>query len=231
MGPKDIVRVALEKGLDIIAVTDHNSAENAGAVMAAAAGTPLTVIAGIEVYTREEAHVICLFENLDDALVFQEVIYEHLPEGEYDGELMGPQYVCDEHENVLGENRRFLPFPVDLTVHQAAGFVVDLGGIFYPAHIDRKSNSLLHSLGFLPKNLPLAAVEIAKPTAEALLQFGFLRTAGLTLIRSSDAHEINSVGSKTTRFFMEAPTFDELRWAVEKKNGRYAVPEDWNPDA
>ncbi|MDZ7316826.1 MAG: PHP domain-containing protein [candidate division KSB1 bacterium] len=224
MGPIDIVKTALAKGLDIIAVTDHNSAENAAAVIGAAKDTPLLVIPGMEVYTREEAHVICLFRTLEDALSFQEVIYEHLPEGEYDGDLLGGQYVCDENENILGENRRFLAFPVDLPVHMVAGFVLDLDGIFYPAHIDRKSNSLLRALGFLPKNLPMTAVEIAQPLPEALQQLGFLRTSPYTIVRSSDAHEISQVGSKTTKLLMEAKSFDELKMALAGENGRRAWP-------
>lgn len=222
MGPKDIVRAALARGLDLIAVTDHNSAENVGAVIGAAEGTPLWVVPGMEVYTREEAHMICLFETTEQALAFQEVIYDHLPEGDYDGELLGPQYVCDKDEHVLGENRRFLPFPVALTVHAVAGFVIDLGGIIYPAHIDRKSNSLLHSLGFIPGNLPLHAVEIAKPYDEAIRQLGFLQKSPYSIIRSSDAHDIDQLGGKYTFFKMDDLTFIELKMAIEKRDGRCA---------
>lgn len=223
MGPKDIVQAALDHGLDIIAVTDHNSAENVAAVMGAAADTPLLVIPGMEVYTREEAHMICLFAKLSDVLDFQEVIYEHLPEGDYDGDLFGEQYICDKDQNILGENQRFLSFPLNLPVHIVAGFVIDLGGIIYPAHIDRKSNSLLHSLGFLPNTLPLPAVEIARPYAEAVKQLGFLSKSPYTIIRSSDAHDIGQIGEKFTFFNINDLTFTELKMAIEKREGRSAT--------
>jgi 3',5'-nucleoside bisphosphate phosphatase len=222
MGPKDIVQAALAHGLDIIAVTDHNSAENVAAVMGAAEQTPLLVIAGMEVYTREEAHMICLFEKLSDALDFQEVIYEHLPEGSYDGDLFGEQYICDKDEHILGESQRFLSFPLNLPVHIVAGFVIDLGGIIYPAHIDRKSNSLLHSLGFLPNNLPLPAVEIARPYTEAIQQLGFLTKSSYSIIRSSDAHDIGQIGEKYTFFKLNELSFNELKMAIEKRDGRFA---------
>jgi len=220
MGPKDIVRTALERGLDVIAITDHNSMENAAAVIGAARETALFVIPGMEVYTREEAHMICLFEKLADALAFQEVIYDHLPQGEYDGDIFGMQYICDADENIVGESKRFLAFPVDLHVHQVAGFVVDAGGIIYPAHIDRKSNSLLHSLGFIPNNLPLSAVEIVRPYDEAIQQMRFLLKSPYSILRSSDAHDIRQLGEKYTFLHMESLNFSELKMAIEQRDGR-----------
>ena len=84
MTPRKIVARALEMKLDMIAVTDHNSAENAGAVISAAADVPLTVLPGFEVTSAEEAHVVCLFGRLEDALAFQEVVYARLQPGEND---------------------------------------------------------------------------------------------------------------------------------------------------
>lgn len=220
MGPRDIVKRAVEIGLDIIAITDHNSAQNARAVMDAAKNTNLTVIPGMEVYTREEAHMICLFDTAQHAEEFQEVIYDHLADGENDPDWFGPQYIVDGNENVIGECKKLLAMPTNLHVHHVASFVIDLGGIIYPAHIDRKSNSLLRVLGFIPTNLPLDAVEIAQPFEEASKNIGMLKNSKYSIMRSSDAHMIEQLGTKSTWCYMEAPTFDELSKAIKRTDGR-----------
>ena len=221
MGPKDIVKHALDYDLDLIAITDHNSAQNIRGVMDAAQETRLTVIPGMEVYSREEAHMICLFETVEMALQFQDVIYEHLAEGTNDSDWFGHQYVIDGHENILEECTKLLSMPTDLHVHEIISFVIDLGGIIYPAHIDRKANSLLYALGFIPNNMPLYAVEIAKPYEDAVKQHGFLKDTSYSIIRSSDAHHIDQIGTKSTWYYMAAATFNELKKAIRRQDGRY----------
>ena len=68
MIPPLIVHRALQAGLALIAVTDHNSAENVAAVIEAAEGTGLTVLPGMEVQTREEVHLTCLFDSLEQVM-------------------------------------------------------------------------------------------------------------------------------------------------------------------
>jgi PHP family Zn ribbon phosphoesterase len=220
MGPKDIVRTALEQNVDIIAVTDHNSAQNVQAVLDAAKGTSLLVIPGMEVYIREDAHIICLFETVEHALQFQEIIYDHLPDGENDPDWYGPQLVVDGHENIIEECSKLLGMPTSLRLGAIANFVIDLDGILYPAHIDRKANSLLHVLGFIPNDLPFPALEIAKTFEEASAQHGFLKRTQMSIIRSSDAHMIDQVGTKFTWYKLEEPTFAELKKAIAQQDGR-----------
>ncbi|HPG37773.1 MAG TPA: PHP domain-containing protein [bacterium] len=223
MGPVNIVNTAIKNNLDIIAITDHNSAENVQTVMQVAQNTPLNVIPGMEVYTREDAHMICLFENLETVLQFQDFVYQHLQPGIYDASMMGPQYVCDQHENVIAENDRFLTLPTNASVEAVAARVNDLGGIIYPAHIDRKSNSLLRSLGFIPDNLFIHAVEISQPFDQARERLRFLNNTPYTIITASDSHDIDMLGSKTTFFYLEQPTFGEIKKAIEKQDGRYTA--------
>lgn len=222
MGPRDIVRRATECGLDLIAITDHNSAENVSAVRDAAGSENLLVIPGMEVYTREEAHMICLFETIESVTQFQNIIYDHLAEGENDPDWYGPQYIVDGEEHILGENPRLLGMPTNLHVQEVAGFVIDLDGIIYPAHIDRKANSLLHALGFIPTDLPFYALEIARPYEEAVQLHRFLKNTPLSIIRSSDAHRIEEIGSKATWYYMVKPTFAELKKAIMQQEGRRA---------
>lgn len=220
MGPKDIVRKALEANLDMIAVTDHNSAENVSAVLQAAASTNLTVIPGMEVYSRDEAHIVCLFESIGDVLAFQSVIYSALPEGEYDSSMFGEQIICDADEHVLGENSKLLFLPVNLNVDQIADYIVEFNGIMIPAHVDRRSHSLLRVLSFMPNNLPIYAMEIAHSYERASQAFSILKTDKYSIIRSSDAHDIDQLGKKYTWFQLERPSFSEIQKALRQQGGR-----------
>jgi len=222
MGPIDIVKTAIKNDLDIIAITDHNSAENVNAVMEVARNTNLTVIPGMEVYTREEAHMICLFQNLEKVMLFQDFVYDKITPGLNDDSMIGPQYICDKNENIIEKNKRLLTFPIKASVEMVANKVNDLDGIIYPAHIDRKSHSILRVLGFIPDNIHVHAVEISLPPDQAKERLRFLSNTQYTIITASDAHEISLIGTKVTYFNIAAPNFAEIKKAIEKKDGRGA---------
>jgi 3',5'-nucleoside bisphosphate phosphatase len=220
MGPRDIVLAASEKHLDIIAITDHNSAENARAVMLAAVGRELLVIPGMEVATAEDVHLVCLFPKLENALAFQSFVYQHLPEGEYDESLYGPQIVCDEDENILHNERRLLAFSTSATMEQIFQKVSGYGGICYPAHVDRQAYSALHTLGHIPMNIPFSVVEISHRmlVEEAVTRFPELQH--YHIVTSSDAHDTKDIGKAITFFFLEKPTFAEIKMALAGQEGR-----------
>ncbi len=220
MGPRDIAEKAAAAGMDMIAVTDHNSAENVAAVCEAAAPLPLTVIPGMEVYVREEAHLICLFESIDVVADFQTFIDTALQDGEYDESFFGPQLVCNSQNDILAENFKMLSMPLKTSMEEVCRQVVRRNGIVYPAHIDRKSNSILRVLGFIPENLPFDAVEIAQPLAEAKKKLRFLNNTHYHIVRASDAHHIDQVGRAFTSFLIQKPVFSELFLAFQGRDGR-----------
>ena len=218
--PKDILETAKKHGLDGIAITDHNSAENVQAVMKAAENTPLTVIAGMEVYVREGAHIICLFPSLQSVLNFQDFIYSHLPEGKNDPSMFGDQIVCDENDNIINENERLFGFPTNASLEIVAEKVQSLCGVLYPAHIDRQSYSLMRVLGFIPANLNINAVEIALELQEAQSRLGFLKNSKYSILRASDAHDIKQLGTKLSYFYLKRPFFEELKLALAGQKNR-----------
>ena len=226
MGPHHIVKKAVELGLDIIGITDHNSCENAQAVIDVAKDKALTVLPGMEIYTREEAHLICLFESLEADLAFQKIVYDHLPDGENDPDWQGRQLIVDAAENVIGECPKLLSLPTNLQAEAVLNLVSEFGGICYPAHIDRPVNSLLHVLGFIPSNWPIHAVEIAGSLESTTREHRFLKSTNYAVIRSSDSHFIEQLGEACTLFKMEKPTFEEICLAIEKRDGRESLPAD-----
>ena len=215
MTPPMVVRRALEVGLDLIAICDHNSAENVGSVRCAAEGTGLAVIPGMEITSREEVHVVGLFQGHRALHSVQEVVYRHL-HGENDPEFFGEQLVMDARGKVLRRNPKLLIGATDLALGEVVRTIHEAGGLAIAAHIDRPSFSLLSQLGFIPEGLGLDGVEVCSEDAPALPE-------GLAVLRSSDAHRLEEIGTRRTRLLMEQATYTELRMALKAVEGRRIV--------
>ncbi len=219
MGPRDIVKKSLQQGLDIIAITDHNSAENVPAVIEAANGSGLTVIPGMEVSSKEEVHSICLFPDLESVLGFQEFVYRYVADGFNDESFFGPQLICDKNDNVIGRNRMMLSFAISAGLDRVAEQVERFQGIIYPAHVDRGAYSILRVLGFIPNHLPIKAVEISQRSKLDEPQIKFLQKS-YAVITASDAHDIDQVGKEYTFFKLKEPSFAEIKMAINRQDGR-----------
>lgn len=213
MIPPLIVRRALELGLGLIAVTDHNAAANCAAVMQAAEGTGLVVLPGMEVQTAEEVHMLCLFETIEQALTWQGTVFDHLPELPNDEDLFGGQYVVDRDGDYIRTESRLLATSCDLSVDEAARRVIALGGLPIPAHIDRPMFSLLANLGFVPLDLPVPALELFRVTKPEMLVAQHPEIARYPLVRDSDAHQLSSMVAGIA-FEAGAPSFGTLRAAI-----------------
>jgi len=221
MTPQKIVQEALKKRLDIIAVTDHNSAENAVAVMAAARTVRLTAIPGMEVTTAEEVHMLGLFEDVDAALAMQDIVYDRLQPGENDEDLFGMQVIANEWDEVEGMNPRLLIGAVQMDVGETVEAIHRLGGVAVAAHIDRQAFSILGQLGFIPEDLNLDALEVSKRTTltEGCRTFSRLLHR-FPLMTSSDAHDLEDIGTSPTSFRIAAPEMAELKRALKGMGGR-----------
>ena len=182
MIPPLIVRRALALGLGLVAITDHNTIDNVAAVQRAAQGTGLIVLPGMEVQTREEVHIICLFDELAQAQAWQDIVYEHLPAAKNRPEFFGAQMVVDHTAEFVRLNERLLATSTRLSVEQVVGQVNVLGGLAIAAHIDRPSFSMLANLGFIPQGLGLAALEVSRRTTPAAFLAQHPELAGWPMI-------------------------------------------------
>ena len=160
MIPPLIIQRARELGLELLAVTDHNAARNVAAMMAAAEGTGITVLPGMEVQSREEVHLLCLFDTLEQVLAWQERVFAALPDRENDEAFFGAQFVVDAEGEYLDTENRLLAISTALSVEQVVAGVRALGGIVLAAHVDRPSFSLVANLGFVPPGLEIAGIEL-----------------------------------------------------------------------
>lgn len=194
MTPANIAGFAKLNGIDVIAVTDHNAADNLPAVQAACDAYGLTLIPGIEVNTAEEIHVLAYLPSVAAALQMSGLLYENLPDLPYDHDIWGRQLVTDENDVVLDEKTKLLSAAVSLDIYEIKALCEELGGIAVPAHVDKDSYSLLSVLGFAPEDLPFAAYEVRRPehTLQTLVESGRL-PAGQEILTSSDAHQLADI--------------------------------------
>jgi len=219
MSPIAIVRQALGIGLQIIAVCDHNTVENAAAVGRAAKGSGLTVLPGMEICTSEEVHIAAIFGDMTEASMMQTVVYEHL-EGENDEDAFGKQQVVDENGLVLGFNRRLLIGATKLSIEETVESIHSHNGLAVAAHIDREGFGIIGQLGFIPEELKLNALELSPRIAPEEAKSRFARYDKYPFICTSDAHYLTDVGTGMTTFNLEQPSFSELRMALGGEAGR-----------
>ncbi len=218
--------MALEKGLDIIGVCDHNSAENIQAVIKATnlvcRGRPyfLTILPGMEICTREEVHIVGIFEKLSDTLKMQDLVYQKLPSGNNNPELFGEQIIANEYDEVEGYNERLLIGASSLSVKEIVAQIHKLNGVAIASHIDREAYSLIGQLGFIPEDLQLDAVEISPCTTSEDVMKKNPGIKKFPILCSSDAHFLQDIGKVTTKFLLAEPTIEEIKMALKDKNGR-----------
>ncbi len=222
MHPQALVQQALEKKLDMIAISDHNASANVHYVMAAAAGKNIQIIPAMEITTREEVHLLALFETLSDLMQIQTIIDQHLF-GENDETRFGVQAIVNEQGEVEGLNNQLLIGATDLAIDDIVGTIHQLGGLAIPAHIDRESFSVLSQLGFIDEHSHFDALEISRLTGitQGRIRYGDL--SRYPFLTSSDAHFLKDIGASATRLFLEEPTFAELRMALSQQNGRHIL--------
>lgn len=191
MTPNNIVNMAILKGLDIIAVSDHNSCKNARASIGAA-GDRITVIPGMEITTAEEVHMLSLFPDIDTAEEIGKYIQKHLPDIKNKPEIFGNQYYMDEEDNITGEEEKLLVSATDLDLYEVTNLVKSCGGIIIPAHIDRTSYSILSNLGFIPPDISFSCVEITKKNLENYAP----QYKNYNIVTNSDAHYLWDISEK-----------------------------------
>ena len=158
MTPQNIIDKALEIGLDIIAITDHNSAKNVATTVELATATDLTVIPGMEVETKEEVHLVCLFPTVDKVLQWQEIVSDALPDVKNNEEAFGPQLITNKNDEYIKKEQKLLLQATTLSVTDVVAEVNNLKGLVIPAHVDKTNYSLIYNLGFINPELNILVV-------------------------------------------------------------------------
>jgi hypothetical protein len=213
MAPRRIVDEAARRGIDLIAVTDHNTAQMCDVVAQAAADRGLSFLYGIELQTREEVHLLAYFDDAASSRSFSEMVYDHLPPLAARPEVFGDQVVVDLDERILRFEPRLLLQSLDLPLEDVVERVLSYEGLPVPAHVTRSPYGMMVQLGLRPPGLHFPLVESDEPALPNALRES-------ALLWGSDAHCPTEIGRRMTRFVIERPSTDEMRRAAAGTGGR-----------
>lgn len=191
MTPADLAAMCALAGLDIVALTDHNTCGNCAPFCQAARERGLLALPGMELCTQEDIHVVCLFPDLDRAEAFQSLVYDRLPPMPNDPAVFGRQLRMDREGTVLGEEERLLACGAAIAVEEVPALTAELGGVAFPAHIDRPSYSLLGVLGLWDPALGFPVAELSHSCPPDFPNRPDL--AGVRFVTNSDAHYLDQV--------------------------------------
>lgn len=219
MSPRVIVGKAREARLDIIAVTDHNMAENTPYVKELGERTGLVVLAGMELQTQEEIHLIAVFDDYERARELQSMIYDLLPDVPNDVEFWGDQVVVDTEDNIVRMEDRLLINSADIPVEEAVSWIKAHGGIAIASHIDSPTFSIISQLGFIPESIALDALEVRNMENAAGLA-PYIMKKGIPFVTFSDAHYPDDIGKRRTVLTMDAPDCAGIESALKRMGER-----------
>jgi len=188
MTPGNICGMAALKGLQIVALTDHNTCENCPSFLAQAKRAGLIGIAGMELTTAEEIHMVCLFEKLSDALSFSGEVKKYRMNFPNKVEIFGKQLIFDENDEPVGEDDLFLPAATSLSLEQAYSLAKEHGAFIFPAHIDKVANGIIGILGVMPEQPEFSCVEYNDIQKKDQLEITNPVLKGKKILVNSDAH-------------------------------------------
>ena len=208
--PNNLLGMASLAGIDILALTDHNTTRNCPAFFKAADNYGIIPIAGMELTTSEDIHVICLFEQLQSALDFDKHLNDYRIPIENRPDIFGRQIVTDENDLVIEEEQNLLSNATTISVEDVPAHVKKFNGICYPAHIDRDANGIISTLGTFPKTPFFSCVELhdGNKTAEYKEKYALWDKF---FIISSDAHYLTDIKDKENFFELEGDSPDDVR--------------------
>ena len=219
MIPPLIIQSALDLDINLLAITDHNSTANIPAMMDAAVNSGISIFPGMELQTREEVHLLCIFDKPRQAFALQQLIDPLLPFIDNDPEHFGEQFVIDATGDFIKTEPRMLLASVNIGLDEAVLEVHKLGGLAIPAHVDRKAYGLINMLGFFPPEAQFDAVEISKFTTGEKIGLIHPGIKKFPIIQSGDVHRLSEFMGKCY-FEMETPSTSEVVKAFKTLGGR-----------
>ncbi len=216
MTPQNIAGMATLAGLNIVALTDHNTVKNCPAFFKAAKQNGIIAVAGMELTTAEDIHIVCLFEKLDEALSFGEEIEKHRIRIKNRTDIFGDQLILDEEDNIIGTDEYLLSNATDISYDDVLELVDSFNGVSFPAHVDREANGVIATLGTFPEEpaFKIAEFHNAEKIEEYKEKYPILKSKLITI--GSDAHFLWDIRDKSAYFELDDEPFssDKVRQSL-----------------
>ncbi len=210
--PNNLAGMASISGINILALTDHNTTKNCPAFFKACERLGVVPIAGMELTSSEDIHIVCLFEHLDDAKRFDDAVNSWRTLVKNRPDIFGEQLILDENDEIIGKEEYLLSNATALSVEDIPELIKRYGGVAYPAHIDRDANGIIAVLGTFPEDSDFTAFELRD--GENLSKYSELYGLSDKLpIISSDAHYLEGIRDAENYFELSGDdlTDDEVR--------------------
>lgn len=205
MTPNNIVNMAVLKGLDVISITDHNSAKNVEVIYELSKSKGIKLIPGIEVQTKEEVHILCYFFDIFDCISFGKIIYDSLECIKNNKSIFGEQLIMDENDNIIAEEEKLLLTSCGFSINDIFK-MMDGKGAAVPAHVDRTSYSIISNLGFIPNISNLKTVEVSSDFSIVGNTSEYQKKH--KTISSSDAHRLGDINERI--HYIECNDFESI---------------------
>lgn len=215
MTPYNLVNMAALQGMQIIALTDHNSCLNCPAAMEAGVQAGVLVIPGIELCTAEEAHIVCLFPALEQAISFSGYVKRHIPPIKNRPEIFGEQRLMDVEDGILGLEEILLTTASDIRADRVVQLVREYEGICFPAHLDRPSYSVISSLGAFEAEWGFPAAELTRRADVEDYITKYPALSEIPLLCDSDAHYLENIPEAAAWLELEECTIPALFAALD----------------
>ncbi|HRW35029.1 MAG TPA: PHP domain-containing protein [Thermotogota bacterium] len=219
MTPKQVAKELVEHHIDWAAITDHNSARNLASFEAVFQASGIAFLAGIEIQTIEDIHILGYFPTTDQALKAGFEAEQALPGIQIDPEKNGYQLLVNTDDEFQDMLLKPFGFPTHLTLDQTVDLIRFHNGIAVYAHVD-KAMGVITQLGLIPdepENMPCELYMPSKYKAYAS------QLSSRSVLSSSDAHNPDSFSEAKMMIRCHTRTFDEFRKALEKEEGREVI--------
>ncbi len=208
--PASMAGFGVLNGLNILAMTDHNSCANCPAFFRAANEYGLVPVAGMELTTAEDIHAVCLFETLEAALDFDREVEKRRMPVKNREEIFGEQLIMNENDEVIGKQENLLITATDVSLEEAPALVKAFGGVCYPAHIDREANGVIAVLGDFPPEPVFSCAELRDPANAQRYRTAYPVLRNKTFVFSSDAHDLAAINGRVNSFELEGESEREI---------------------
>lgn len=193
MTPANIAGMAALKGLEAVALTDHNTCRNCPAFMAAAAEYGVLAVPGMEINTSEEVHAVCLLPSLEAALEFDAYVYGKLMKFPNNEAIFGKQQIYDTEDRICGTEPNLLINATEISFDSLWELVRSYDGVMFPAHVDKGANSLIANLGFIPPDSRFQTAELKDLKKLHQLRRDHPYLESCRIISNSDAHYLEHI--------------------------------------